>query len=281
MKSFSRFLKENPVRDRTVVITFGRYNPPTVGHEHVFNLSAQAANRNRADLKIFASHTNDKKKNPLSYEQKVGFIRKIFPRYAKYVQETGDKTIIQVAQSLEKKYDHLILIVGEDRVEDFERIFGDYNGDQFNFETMEVISAGKRDPDSDGVEGTSASRMRELASEGDFNGFLSGLPRSIDQKLATELYNAVRQGMGIQDSGASLELDRSETRESFYSGNLVSEGDAVIISKTKEEGVVDRIGSNYVIVETKDKKKKRCWASDIVRKETSQDKAIKLLRTKK
>lgn len=266
MKSFSRFLKENPTRDRGVVITFGRYNPPTIGHEVVFNLAAKAANERSYALKVFMSHTNDRKKNPLTYEQKIDFVKRLFPRYSNYVTESPAKTIIQVVQSLEEDFDHLVLIVGEDRVDEFQKLFNKYNGSEFNFDSMKVISAGRRDPDSEGVEGMSASKMRALAAEGNFNDFAAGLPASTDRKLATELYSAVRSGMGIQESGSNLELDRSLTREKFYAGDLVQKGEAVIIQKTQEEGTVSHIGSNYVIVETA-KGKKRCWASDVTRKE--------------
>lgn len=189
----SDFFKE--AKNATAVISFGRFNPITVGHEKLVNKVIAEALRRKATPMIFMSHSQDVKKNPLSYEDKVMFARRAFGRA---VIKSKARTIIEVAKELTGKFDNLVIVVGQDRIKEFEALLNKYNGKEFNFNTIEVVSAGARDPDAEGVEGMSASKMRKIAQEGNFEEFKKGLPRKL-QSSAKTVYDAVRSGMNLAE----------------------------------------------------------------------------------
>jgi nicotinic acid mononucleotide adenylyltransferase len=179
----------------TVVLSFGRFNPITVGHEKLVNKVISEALRRKATPMVFMSHSQDTKKNPLSYEDKINYGRKAFGRA---VIKSKSRTIIEVAKELSGKFDNLVIVVGQDRVKEFEDLLNKYNGKEFNFNSIEVVSAGARDPDAEGVEGMSASKMRSIAQEGNFEEFQKGLPRKL-KSSAREIYNTVRAGMNLSE----------------------------------------------------------------------------------
>jgi nicotinic acid mononucleotide adenylyltransferase len=181
--------------NKTAVVTFGRFNPITIGHEKLVNKIITIASREKASAQIYLSHTQDRKKNPLSYEQKLTFAQQAF---GPIVKKSEAKTIIQVAKEIQSKFDRLIVVVGDDRVSEFETLLQKYNGKEFSFESIQVVSAGERDPDADDVTGMSASKMRSYVSAGNFEEFKKGLPTRL-KKSAEEVYKAVREGMGIME----------------------------------------------------------------------------------
>lgn len=184
---------------KTAVFTFGRANPPTVGHEKLFKKVSEVAIKNKADAFIYLSQTQDKKKNPLSYQDKIAFVKQLMPKYQNMVQkDTSIKTIIDQMKKLNQNYKKVILVVGSDRVSWFKKLLEDYNGKDYTFDSIDVVSAGERDPDAEGVEGMSASKMRELASKNNFDEFKKGLQQT-NQKLQKEVFLKVRQGMGLNE----------------------------------------------------------------------------------
>jgi hypothetical protein len=180
---------------KTAVMSWGRMNPPTLGHEKLANKVMSIAKANGATPIVYLSHSQDAKKNPLSYEDKYMFARAAF---GPMIQKSNAKTIIQVMQELEKKYSDVILVVGADRIVEFETLLNKYNGKVFTFNSIKVVSAGERDPDAEGVEGMSASKMRAAAASGDEAAFKSGLPKKL-QSLGQEVYDMVRSGMKITE----------------------------------------------------------------------------------
>ena len=180
---------------RTAVISWGRMNPPTVGHEKLANKVAATAKANSAVPIIYLSHSQDAKKNPLTYEDKYMFARAAF---GPMIQKSKAKTIIQVMQELQKKFTDVILVVGADRIAEFETLLNKYNGKDFALNSIKVISAGERDPDAEGVEGMSASKMRAAAASGDDAAFKSGLPKKL-QRHGQEIYDMVRAGMKLAE----------------------------------------------------------------------------------
>lgn len=177
------------------MFTFGRMNPPTVGHEKLVSQMDYAASLDgNADVCIFLSHSQDRKKNPLDYDQKLALTREVF---GTKVIASEAKTIIEVLQHINYYYKRAVMIVGDDRVDNFEKLLRDYNGKEYEFESLEVFSAGVRDPDSDDeVEGMSASKMRELAAQGNLKEFTKGLSKPL-HKRAKDILNDVRIGMRI------------------------------------------------------------------------------------
>ena len=169
MKQFKQLIKELP--SKKVVFAFGRFQPPTTGHELLVNAVKKVASAQRADHVIFASRTYDKKNNPLSVDRKVYYLKRMFPHTNFVAANEEIRTFIEAAKALSKKYKNLIMIAGSDRVPEYKKILEKYNGDVFTFDTIEVVSAGERDPDADTASGMSGTKMREAAKKGDFASF--------------------------------------------------------------------------------------------------------------
>tara|TARA_Y100000385_G_scaffold81336_1_gene83200 strand:+ start:37641 stop:39503 length:1863 start_codon:yes stop_codon:yes gene_type:complete len=209
IKSGSKYINTKPELDEaaksdTVVVSWGRMNPVTSGHEKLALKVASEAKARKAVPAIYLSHSSDPKKNPLSYDDKIKFAQAAF---GKIVVKSSAKTIIQVAAQLQRQYKNMVLVVGSDRVGEFKTLLNKYNGKDYTFDSIEVISAGERDPDADDVSGMSASKMRALAADNDLNTFKKGLPKRLQSK-AQQVLDAVRNGMGIdEDINEEMTLD--------------------------------------------------------------------------
>jgi nicotinic acid mononucleotide adenylyltransferase len=196
-----------------IVIGWGRFNPPTVGHEKLIEKVAAEASSRGADYRIFPTKSVDAKKNPLSFPQKVKFMRAMFPRHARKISSNKTlNTVIKAAQSLEKEgYSSLVLVAGSDRTREFQTLLNKYNGKEYKFDKIDIVSAGERDPDAEGVSGMSASKMRAAASSKDFKSFKTGLPRSFKQ--AKSMFDTVRKGMNITEEEELLEITKSQAKK--------------------------------------------------------------------
>ena len=269
IKNFSQYLVEE---EREVYFTFGRMNPPTIGHGKVMDTLAQKSGK--SDYKVFVSQSQDAKKNPLSYTDKIKHTRKMFPKHARNVMvDKTVKTAINAMVTLYNQgYKSVTMVVGEDRITEFEVLLKKYNGQKarhgfYNFKNIKVVSAGARDPDASGVEGMSASKQRENAQKNDFVSFSQGVPKSMSNPDTRKLFNDVRTGMGLKEANEfrnHLELETvSETREKFVQGELFEVGDTVVIKESEEIATVSVLGANYVIVETNDGKKMRKWLESV------------------
>lgn len=227
LKTFKTFYEENV---KPVVVTFGRFNPPTIGHEKLLDTVASIAGKN--PYRIYASQSQDPKKNPLSYEEKIKFLRKMFPKYARnIISDTSIKTLLGIAFVLNREgFNHLIFVVGSDRVDDVRDTLIKYNGGRYNFEKIEVISAGERDPDADEVSAMSASKLRAAAAEGDLSAFSKGMPKNFGE--VQDLFNAVRKGMGLTEMSQfrrHIEMPSvSEVRNLYVKGEIFQEGSKVL-----------------------------------------------------
>tara|TARA_B100000212_G_C27203928_1_gene459984 strand:- start:36 stop:581 length:546 start_codon:yes stop_codon:yes gene_type:complete len=180
---------------KTCHFTFGRFNPPTIGHEKL--LKAVASQAGSGDYLIYPSQTFKKPNNPLPYEYKIEIMQKMFP-WAKIETEACCNTIIKVAQDMMmKEYTDIVMVVGSDRVADFDKLLQKQNSIDYAFKTIKVISAGDRDPDGDGASGMSASKMREAAKNVKTTEFIQGIPDTLDTDEKMELMQKVRSGMGL------------------------------------------------------------------------------------
>jgi predicted kinase len=180
----------------TAVFSFGRMNPPTIGHEKLVAKINAVAKQNNAMPHLYLSQSYDSNKNPLPYATKIALAKKAF---GNMVMKSRSKTLMQVAKELEDMgHTKLIMVAGSDRVEEFKTLLNKYNGKDYTFDSIEVVSAGERDPDAEGVAGMSASKMRAAAAAGDEKAFKSGLPKKL-QSSASKVYQAVRDGMKIAE----------------------------------------------------------------------------------
>ena len=177
----------------TVVFTFGRFNPPTVGHEKLVRKVQEVSNNANAEHVIFLSQTQKKGKDPLSWKDKISLFRKMFPD-ANVSTDASAKTPFMALEALGKKYNNVIMVVGSDRVEAFKNDMSKYVSD-YGIEKFDVVSAGQRDPDAEGVEGMSASKARQLAAENNFDLFSQALPGSINNATKKVVFNKIRKNL--------------------------------------------------------------------------------------
>ena len=266
-KSFSDYLVEDAKKEVTFV--FGRFNPPTIGHEKLFDQTKKLARS--GSYRIYASKSEDPKKNPLPFKDKVKFLRKMFPKHARNVM--ADKDVRNVLDIATKLYDQgftkVSMVAGSDRIKEFEVLLNKYNGVKsrhgfYEFEgVIKVLSAGERDPDADDVSGMSASKMRQAAVDGKLQVFAKGLPSRF---YPTDLYNAVRLGMGLKAEGfrPHVELETvSDIREDYVANKIFRIGTKVKLKETGEVGKVVIRGANYILAEFNGRKR-RCWLDSIV-----------------
>ena len=180
---------------KTCHFTFGRFNPPTIGHEKRIKAVANAAGS--GDYLIYPSQSFKKPDNPLPYDYKVEIMKKMFP-WAKIESAACCNTIMKVAQDMMmKEYTDIVMVVGSDRVADFDKLLQKQNRIDYSFSTIKVISAGERDPDAAGASGMSASKMRDAAKNLKTSDFLKGIPDTLSAKEKMELMAKVRSGMGL------------------------------------------------------------------------------------
>ena len=260
----------------TVSFTFGRFNPPTTGHEKLCDAVKKA---NPSDYKIFVSHKQDPKTDPLQYAKKIAYMKKSFPKHKKNIIVSKSRNIFEILVEL-NSYENLIMVVGSDRVAEFKRIINEYNGVKsrhglYEYKTVKVLSAGARDPDAEGVEGMSASKMRAAAVDSDFDSFKLGTP--LNDAQAKKLYFDVRKSMGIREE---LNLSDLETlRELYLSEQIWNVGDLIKVKgkndNTHPAWEIIRRGTNYVTAIDENYKSHKIWLHDIDITEVKQDKEIK------
>jgi len=267
-------LKSEAVRRRkSIAFTFGRFNPPTSGHEKLIKKVASV----RADtFKIFLSRSNDPKKNPLSPRTKLTHMKFMFPKYSRNIEINSTNMILDIASKLYRQgYTEIFMVVGSDRVREFETILNKYNDvrsrhGHYNFDNINVLSAGERDPDSEGVAGMSASKMRDAASKDDLQTFKKGLPTGY--RNATDLFKDVRKGMRLV---ASMEYDtnfrpvktlqefeQNQIRDMYIREQIFNIGDKVKYIKEDINGKVIRKGTNYIVLEDNNNNLHKAWIWD-------------------
>jgi hypothetical protein len=268
IKNFSQYLREEKGE---VYFTFGRMNPPTIGHGKVMDNLAKKSGK--YDYKVYMSQKTGAK-DPLSYKDKVKHIRKMYPKHARSViMDPKIKNVFDVAAQLyDQGYTSVCMVVGDDRLREFTVLLEKYNGVKarhgfYKFKSIKVISAGQRDPDAEGVEGMSASKQRAFANDNDYQSFTQGVPRNYSDKDTRKLFNDVRKGMGLKEetqfkNHIALPVV-SETREQYIQGELYAVGDEVIIKESDELVTVSVLGSNYVIVERADGTRLRKWLESV------------------
>jgi hypothetical protein len=261
----------------TLTIAFGRFNPPTTGHEKL--LDTVATSSDDGDYIIVPSRSQDKKKNPLDADTKVSIMRQMYPKHSeKIVNDPANRTIFDVLKKAHMDgYANVRIVGGGDRVKEFENLSGNYNGKLYQFDNIEVRSAGERDPDAeDDVSGMSASKQRKAAAEGDFKTFRKGVPASMNDKQAKELYNTLRSAMNIQEGWSLWEIapkfDWKNLRENYVQEKIFTVGQLVENLNTGLVGRIIRRGTNYLICVTEDSIMFKSWIKDVM--ETYQEKRM-------
>ena len=272
-------------REKSVAFTFGRFNPPTIGHEKLINkVKSQSTN----DYKIFLSRSQDSKKNPLSPDVKLRFMKSIFKQHAKNIELNPTNMVLDLATMLYKRgYTDITMVVGSDRIREFTNILNKYNGQKnrhgfYDFQSIHVASAGERDPDAEGATGMSASKMRDAAAKGDFETFKKGLPATYRNPADVErLMSNVRVGMGMKSKLAASygglvhlsggkpvasmnEFEQSQIRDLYIREVIFNINDKINYVKEDIKGIVKRRGTNYVVLEDNNNNLHKAWIWDCI-----------------
>ena len=270
VRSFEQFLE---AKQKTAVFSFGRLNPPTIGHQKLLQKIIQTAKQQAGYACLYVSHSQDSKRNPLSAKQKVAYIKKMFPKEARQIEIKEDSKIrnaMDIATSLNGYYENLVMVVGSDRVKDFKNLLNKYNGVEsthgfYKYNNIQIVSAGERDPDAEGVAGMSASKMRAAAASGDYESFSLGLPNNFNDGKG--LFKDIRLGMNIREQlkpfKPIVEMNNMELiREQYFQNLIYNIGDWVKDTKTEIVGEVVKRGTNYITLVQEDFSLHKVWLED-------------------
>ena len=274
-KTLKEFLAKGNKRPKAVAFAFGRMNPPTAGHEKLIQKVESIAKRIKGDAIVYVSATQDKNKNPLDARTKIKYLQPLYPG-VKFKPATGNtRTFMEVlSNDLNKKYSDVYMIGGSDRVEEFKRLITKYNGQSYDFDKTEVMSAGARDPDAQGTTGISGTKMRLFAVKGDYNSFRKGLPvkmkdadgKNLFKDLRTAMGLKAQQGFGVQMKPImSLEdFEKQELRQEYMEENVFNIGDYVENMNDCTIGKIIKRGTNYLVYEMEDGGVKKAWLHECV-----------------
>jgi phosphopantetheine adenylyltransferase len=258
-----------PKTKGTLAIVFGRFNPPTIGHSEIMNMAAESGD----EYVIIPSRSQDAKKNPLDPDTKISFMRIMYPYHSERI--INDTNLISIFDVLKRAhndgYSNVRILTGPDRVKEFEKLANSYNGQLYQFDTIEVIPSGEIDPDGKSLDQLSSARLRLAAAEGDFITFRAGLPKEIKNKEALSLFDSVRQGMNIQEIQQegyhtweiAPDYDLKSLRENYIANNIFKEGEQVESVTTGLSGKIIRRGTNYLICVTEDGIMFKSWIKDV------------------
>ena len=261
-----------PKTKGTLTLAFGRFNPPHAGHQQLMDIAAQSAEAEESDYIIVPSRSQDPKKNPLDADTKVSVMSQMFPQHSERIVNDGaNRTIFDVLKKAHNDgYTNVRIVAGQDRVKEFDKLSQNYNGQLYQFDNMEVVSSGDRDPDAEGMEGLSSSRMRLAAAEGDFKTFRAGLPEGIPRKSAMELFDTVRQSMNVKDMKEFWNIweiapkyDLENLRESYVAKKIFNIGDRVENLNTGMIGRIIRRGANHLICVAENNIMFKSWVKDL------------------
>ena len=266
-----------PKTKGTLTLAFGRFNPPHAGHLQLMDVAAQAAAQsaelgNGDDYIIVPSRSQDPKKNPLDPDTKVSMMRQMFPQHSERIVNDGaNRTIFDVLKKAHNDgYANVRIIAGQDRVKEFDKLSQNYNGQLYQFDNMEVVSSGDRDPDAEGMEGLSSSRMRLAAAEGDFKTFRAGLPEGTPRKMAMTLFDTVRETMNVKEMKEFWNIweiapkyDTENLRESYIKKEIFNIGDRVENLNTGLIGRIIRRGANHLICVAENNIMFKSWVKDL------------------
>ena len=262
VQSEARAVDEALDKNNTLVFAFGRFNPPTIGHAKLMSKVITEARSKRANHIVFASASTDKRSNPLDVDTKVKFMKKMFPKNNIKAAGGTQRTFIEVLKSYDKLYGNIIMIAGSDRTSEFQRLANTYNGRDYNYKSIKLVSSGVRDPDAEGVTGISASKMREMAKNNDYNSFKKGVTNLTDSDTRS-LFSAVKKGMGIAERYENFtNYLNNDIREEYHQERIFNVGD-MVEHMDGSSGMIVRRGSNYVSYETEDGLIKKAWLYDL------------------
>ena len=257
---------ENP---QSVTIVLGRFNPPVKDHQKLFNSASNLVAG--GEFRIYPSRTQDPQKNPLDPDTKIEYMKMMFPKFEEnIVNNESMGNLFDVLQGLEEDgFTDVTIVVGSDRLGEFKNLSNKYNGDLYNFETINVVSVGK---DADGE--SSEGRVRQAISSNDYATFKSLIPKDLEEKKVKSLFSTLKKSMGGVSEKWEVDpkSDWKGLRENYISGNIFNVGDIIESLNTGLVGEIIRRGTNYLICVTEDDIMFKSWVYDV--KESYQEKRV-------
>ena len=186
---------------KRVVVAWGRFNPPTIGHQKLMDMTKATAGGD--EFFIYPSHSHGGKKddngfksNPLPSDRKSFWLKKMFPQYAsRIIYDTDIRTIIQLFQKYQGEYDDIVLVSGDDQFNDYVRMITTYNNKEYTYRDIQFVNAGKRDPNAKGATGMSATKMRLAAATMNIGAFKQGMPNTLTDADVDKLMTEVLKGL--------------------------------------------------------------------------------------
>ena len=281
----------------TMALAFGRFNPPTIGHEKLLRKVAQTP----GDFKhVYLSKSQDSTKNPLTPTQKIKYMRDMFPQHRAMFRIPKSNMILDIATEIYNDgYTNINFVAGSDRVQEFKTILNRYNGVEsrhgyYKFKNIKVVSAGERDPDAEGATGMSASKMRKAVAQGDMKSFEKGLPRGF--RGEKDLFRDVAKGMRVDwrkalaanygmrnhyfgyqyKPVASLEdFDKKQLRDLYIREVIFNIGDKVHYVTEDVHGKIVRRSTNYIVLEDENDNLHKAWIYDCIPESADKEIAVR------
>ena len=241
MKKYKDLLSELP--SKSVVVTYGRFNPPSTGHELLVKVVRKLAKQRKADHIVFVSSVQDKK-NPLEISKKIQYLELMFPN-TKFIAATDD---VDCIASL-NKYKNVVMVCSADCIGGYTKLLK-----RGKFETTEFVKAGEKDPDSD-------DKLIKLATKGNYQSFKSGLPTTIRELDGKRLMNDIRIGLELEPIKEQINLVKDDLREKYFRGEIFNEGD--IVESGDEVYKIIKRGSNHLLLQTESGTKVSKWIQDV------------------
>ena len=258
----TRAVQEALDNSKKLIFAFGRFNPPTIGHAKLMREVITQARKNNANHIVYASASQDKRSNPLDVRTKVKFMQKMFRQNKIKAAGGTQRTFMEILKFYNKMYGEIVMVAGSDRINEFQKLADKYNGKDYDYKSIKVVSSGERDPDAEGVSGMSASKMREMAKNDDYRSFKKGVV-SLSDSDTKALFNAVKKGMDIRESyvGKFTDFVNNDIREEYHQQRIFNVGD-MIEHTDGSKGMIVRRGANYVSYES-DGIIKKAWLYDV------------------
>lgn len=258
-----------PQEGNGIVVVFGRFNPPSKLHEPLLKAGFSQAKRRGFEYRVYPSRIQDGTTNPLNPTTKISYLQRMFPEYSEYVIDSEkSKTIFDVLGSLyDDGYSDVVIVAGQDRMGEFQSLAHKGDGNQYQFNNLEVIPSGVKDPDSEVENPGSSAMMRTAAAVGDFEKFSTGLPQKMKKSEKEEIFMAVSKSMKVTEETElwkiAPDLDFGGMRWDYKNNGLFKVGSIVENLNTGLVGEIIRRGSNHLICVTEDGIMFKSWLKDV------------------
>lgn len=252
-----------------IVILLGRFNPPSKQHEQFIKFGFNTAKRKGYEFRIYPSRIEDGQSNPLSPDQKISLMRTMFSEYGDYIVDSDNmRTIFDILESVYNDgYNDVSIVVGQDRLGEFQSLIHKAEGERYQFDNIEVVPAGIKDPDGEIETPGSSAMMRTAAAMGDYEQFVIGIPQKISKSEKENIFNIVVKSLNVTEDTEIWkivpELDYEGMRWDYKNNGLFEVGTIVENLNTGLIGKIIRRGANYLICVTEDNIMFKSWLKDI------------------